>query len=366
MSLHAGISAKRLLIAAVSARPYVRAAAAAGYEVIAADVFGDEDTRRDAFELVQLAYGRYGFDADDVRRQLLPKLQGSKVAFVFGSGFEQEPSLIDEIAATAPVSGNAAAVVCAVKSPARFFSTLEALHIPFPAWSTQPVDGWLCKAEGGSGGTHVRLHSAGEAGYFQQPVPGHPYAMLFLADGRNAVEIGVHTQILAPTSIMPFRYGGAVSQATLPASVRAGMLRAAQALTRAFGLRGLNSLDCMVEGDAWWVLEINPRLSASFGLYDIAADGARLFEAHMRACAGHLSWQSEPEPARAHLIYYADKDLTVPPRMAWPDWVFDVPPAGAVVKRGDPLCSIVAAGGTAEEAASKAASCASWLITLLS
>ena len=366
MNWHAGISAKRLLIAAASARPYVRAAAAAGYQVIAADIFGDEDTRRNAFEVLQLAYGQHGFDANDVRRQLLPRLRNGDIGFVFGSGFEHAPELIDEIAAVAPVWGNASGVVRAVKSPSSFFNALARLRIPAPSWSAHPVDGWLCKAEGGSGGTHVSAHSIGGAGYFQQPLPGSPFAMLFLADGRDAVEIGIHAQKLAPTVATPFRYGGAVSRAILPDGVKAGMFQAAQSLTREFGLRGLNSLDCMVDGEAWWVLEINPRLSAGFGLYDAASEGARLFEAHLRACEGVLDWQERPESARAHLIYYAHEDLIIPTGLAWPDWVADIPPAGTTVRYGDPLCSILAAAGTAEEAALEADSCARRLKTLLS
>lgn len=332
----------------------MQAAAAAGFEVIAADVFCDEDTRRDAFQAIAIGYAQGGFDAEDFRARLMPLLQGDDTGFVYGSGFESQPALLEEIARLCPVYGNEATTVAAVKAPDRFFSRLAALAIPHPETSLQlPQDmrGWLRKRIGGSGGTHVNACAVPGAGYyFQRQLPGQPISLLFLADGQRVIEVGVHEQWLAPMEEMPYRYGGAVSQVNVPAGVRVGMLAAAQQLTAEFGLRGLNSLDCMVAGDDWWVLEINPRLSASFGLYDAADEGANLLRAHIEACRGHLALQLPSECARAHLIYYPAEEQRVPPDLQWPAWVADLPVAGTHVAAGEPLCSVTASAASAHAA----------------
>ncbi len=323
----------------------MRAAAAAGYEVIAADVFCDEDTRRDALKSVTLRYGSGGFEPAEVRERLIPLLAGGDVDFVYGSGFETQPGLLDEIAAVCPVFGNASAVVAAIKSPQRFFSSLSRLNIPHPETVLHPprdTRGWLGKRVGGSGGTHVqRAGRSSLHDYYQRQLPGNPCSLLFLANGRDMLEIGYHEQWLAPTAAMPYRYGGAISQIDLPAGVRAGMALAARHLVAEFGLRGLNSLDCLVDGESWWVLEVNPRLSASFALHDGDAQGARLLQAHIDACNGHLAYSAEPEMARAHLIYYASRAFSVPAGLFWPEWTADVPGAGTHVARDAPLCSIL-------------------------
>lgn len=317
-------------------------------------MFCDEDTRRDASQAIRLGYVQGGFDAEDIRGKLFPLL-ADDVGFVYGSGFETQPQLLDEIAQRCQVFGNNAKTVRIIKDPGRFFSLLSALHIPFPETVYTPPDsdnGWFSKRNGGSGGTHVvRVPDRGGASrYYQRQVPGRPCSLLFLADGLRIRVVGYNVQLLAPLPEMPCRYGGAVSQANLPETVRRGMLHAARRMVSEWGLRGLNSLDCMVDGENWWVLEINPRLSATFSLYDAASSGARLFEAHLRACTGELPPALAPEQAQAHLIYYAPFDVTIPAAMRWPEWVADVPASEVLVETGEPLCTITAAAATADDA----------------
>lgn len=353
--MRARISAKRLIVVAASARPFVRAAAAAGYEVIAADVFCDADTRRDASQAIQLSYLRGGFSAEELRRRIFPLLDDDAVGFVYGSGFETQPQLLEEIAARCRIFGNSAETVRVIKNPDRFFSLLAAHDIPFPEWLTTPppfAEGWLSKRAGGSGGTHVQNpHQISDCSdhYFQRLMPGVPYSLLFLADSHQISVIGYNVQRLAPSPAMPYRYGGAVSQPRLVKSVCEGMADAARRITAAVGLRGLNSLDCMVDGERFWVLEVNPRLSATFALYDKSSCGARLFQAHLSACNGELTTALPEEQAQAHLIYYAPWDVTIPTGIFWPEWVADVPEASRI-KADAPLCTVMAASESAFEA----------------
>lgn len=281
-----------------------------------------------------------------MRRRLLPLLeQGSSL--VYGSGFETQPELLEELARHGEICGNSAETVRMVKHPGRFFSLLADLDVACPPTRLTPpdtADGWLRKRVGGSGGTHVSQAGRDTAadGYYQRQVAGKPYSLLFLADGRDIAVVGYNTQWLAPAAAMPFRYGGAASQAPLPESVRAAVRQAARRITAATGLRGLNSLDCMVLEEKVWVLEVNPRLSATFSLYDAQSAGANLLRAHLQACAGVLAWQAPQESAAAHLIYYAPFGITIPPALPWPQWVADVPMAGCAIRAGEPLCSISA------------------------
>ena len=345
---------KPVVIAAASARPFVRAAVAAGYQTIAADVFCDADTQEVAAQAEQLRYRCGGFDPGDLKKKLFPLLSQAE-GFVYGSGFETQPELLDEMAVRCRLLGNSAATVRQAKDPGHFFALLSRLHIPFPETSLRPPaapQGWLQKSIGGSGGTHVKsaMQASGADFYYQRLAPGKPFSLLFLANGTQARAVGYNAQLMAPTVAMPYRYGGAVSQAELPLPVRSDMLQAAQQLTTALGLRGLNSLDCMVEGDHFRVLEINPRLSASFALYDAANQGGRLFKAHLRACAGELEQDFPPEPAQAHLIYYAPFDLAIPVARQWPPWVADVPAGASRILAGEPVCTVTAEAPTAQQA----------------
>lgn len=301
-----------------------------------------------------MGYRHGGFDADEVRTKLLPfAIDGADL--IYGSGFEMQPWLLEELSRHCRVYGNQPETVRITKDPDRFFSLLARLDIAFPEVSlTLPPSpgGWLSKRIGGSGGTHV-VPAALEAGtdrYYQRIASGQAASLLFLADGNRVLVVGYNLQFVAPLGGMPYRYGGAVSRAPLSEEIRMTMLRAAERITAELGLRGLNSLDCMVDGESVWVLEVNPRLSATFSLYDAKRSGAFLLEAHMRASMGRMPEPLSQEPSQAHLIYYAPFDLAVPATMDWPDWVADVPEPASRIGAEEPLCTVMASAVDASQA----------------
>lgn len=321
---------------------------------MSADLFSDSDTLRHSHRSIRLPYRDGGFLADDLRRLLLPELRPDD-ALIYGSGFEAQPGLLGELSTRCTLAGNSPEVVVACKQPARFFTALDALGIPYPETTLTPpalTAGWLRKRVGGSGGTHIdtEVTDGGPGFYFQRKHAGDPCSLLFLADGRDVLPVGYNLQLLAPGSGMPYRFGGLASQAPLAPLTKAGLCDAAVKLTREIGLRGLNSLDCLVDVDRWLVLEINPRLSASFGLYDRKRQGAELLRSHLRACAGILEYDMPPEPARTHLIYYAPARVQVPQTICWPAWAEDLPVSGEWIEADAPLCSVSAVGDTAVQA----------------
>lgn len=346
----------RLLIAAVCARPYVRAALAAGHQVIAADAFADADTQALAARALLLPYTEGGFCPDAVRQRLLPALRNVD-AFLYGSGLETHPDLLDEIAQQATLLGNDAATLRRTKAPGDFFALLSHLAIPCPdttlAAPAKPR-GWLQKRIGGSGGTHIRAAEtaafADPSSYYQRAESGQPYSLLFLATRGAAQAVGFNQLLVSPHEDMPYRYAGVASGAALPAPVKQKVLTAAGKLAGALGLRGLNSLDFLVREESFLVLEINPRLSASFALYDAAHRGARLFEAHVEACCGRPTTPIAEQPPQAHLVYYAPRAITIPAHLPWPDWVADIPETGAVIAAHQPLCSVMAQAESATAA----------------
>jgi len=347
---------------------------AAGYQVTALDAFADVDTQRMAHASYRIKYSSGCFDLAGFQ-QVLDKINlNDQLGLAYGSGFEASPDLLEAVVGRMPLIGNTPIVVSNVKRPRQFFMLLDVLEIPHPEISFQPLKfdrknkavDWLYKQGGGSGGTHVRkalpLSSiAPEAGhYFQRVVPGVPVSLLFVADSRRAQAIGFNRQWLSPTLTTPYRYGGAVSHAELPDGIKQQLLYAAQQLTNIVGLRGLNSLDAIVDGDRLWVLELNPRLSATFDLYQLdlnQMEHCNLFELHVRASAGDSSdWPKLlmplPQRAKAHHIVYAPYNLVVPGTINWPEWAADLPIPGSHIVAGNPICTILAEADHAEAAKS--------------
>ncbi len=129
-------------------------------------------------------------------------------------------------------------------------------------------------------------------------------------------------------------------------AVRDGAERALAALVTATGLRGLVSADLLVEGDAWWLLEVNPRPGATLDVLDRAAQP--LFSAHLAAADGRLPEHRSIRPgAAATEILYAGTEIPSVPVLDWPDWAMDRPPAGSRVEAGAPICTVLAEGADA-------------------
>ena len=347
------------------------AAIEAGYQVTAIDGFADQQTVELANVAILVAYDEYGFNATTLLSEIAKLDPTQYLGFVYGSGFEAQPDLLEVVSGIIPLIGNVASSVKAVKTPARFFATLKLANIAHPKTYLQPtmepLAGYLQKFSGGCGGTHIKIVtdrvSRFESNrYYQEKIDGQPVSLLFLAGADKIAPVGFNEQWISPTTRMPFRYGGAVSQIKLSLSLQQQMIEAAEVLTQQFNLVGLNSLDGIVQDDIFYVLEINPRLSASFDLYATHSVERNLMDLHIQASLDDkalLTMDSKFVPvipiSKACVVIYAIEDMVISAKFTWPDWVVDCPYSQQKnndirLLAGQPICSVVAQADDADVA----------------
>jgi uncharacterized protein len=349
-----------IIIAAISSRIYLQAAVEAGFDVIVMDAFCDVDSQKLAKKTILIPLINGQLDAKSLLKQLL-KLDLSKVlGLCYGAGFEAQTELLSQLAVHVKVIGNVASTVKNVNNIQDFFQHCDALKMPYPKTQFERPRSsinWLQKQIGGSGGAHIRPAlpldlPANDTNYYQQLQAGTPISCLFLADSKNAQVIGFNEQLCNGTAILPYRYGGVVSHVLLSEKVKIEIEQFVQGMTKIYGLVGLNSADFIVDNEVVYALEINPRLSASLDCY--RAKKGDLFAAHVAACAGDLKdWPIVDKQSRAHFVVYAHEAVTVPPNMCWPEWVRDIPLAGADIAAGEPICTVLADARTAKRAKQK-------------
>jgi uncharacterized protein len=339
------------LIVAVTGRALAASAVRGGFRVAVLDCFADRDARTLASVCRSVASSRGPrFDGPALLRAARALGRGTSGGLVYGSGFEGRTPLLAQLAGGRTLHGNRPDVVAAVRDPAVFFPLLERLGIEHPEVRlTAPADptGWLVKQPGGAGGAHVRHARASHrpaGGYFQRFEPGRTLSVLFLADGRRALALGVNRQwTTAARRSLPFLYGGSVAGVRLPPRLGRELRAALDALVAATGLIGLNGLDFIRRGDRWLALELNPRPTATMELYD--PDYPRgLFEWHLRACAGELpTGAAAPRTTRAHAVVYAAAACRAGAGLRFPRWCRDIPSVGTSFESGDPVCTVHAA-----------------------
>lgn len=339
----------------------MQAAVDAGFEVIAIDAFCDVDTQKLALQTIKVDTNNGNFQAASFYKALTQIDCTHVLGMTIGAGFEAMPELLEAVPITViPPIFNAPATIKAVKNPTVFFDFLTSIHAPHPATQlSRPRNsiGWLQKQIGGSGGAHIRSASPLDLienlpVYYQQICAGEPYGCLFLADGSHAQVIGIHQQWCAGTNTQTYRFGGALGHAELAENVAEKIEAYVQAVTRHFGLRGINSLDFMLHGNEINLLEINPRFSASLQLY--SAKKGNLFAAHVQACLGQLKkWPIVDKKSRAMQVVYANETVQVPADMDWPEWACDVPQPNSEIAAGAPICTVQAQARSAKQAHKK-------------
>ncbi len=180
-------------------------------------------------------------------------------------------------------------------------------------------------------------------------LPENPISALVLGSGGAAIVLGLSAQWPDPLTGAPFRYGGAVRPAGLAAPVETALDDAARAIVEANRLVGLNSVDFLVAGEDWHLIEVNPRPGATLDIFD---DGnGRLFNLHIEACRGRLPTEKPVFPgAAAAAIVYARRDLPSMPEFQWPDWTADRQSPGTAIAAGAPICTVLARGNDPAEA----------------
>lgn len=352
-----------MLIVATSGRALAQCAARSGYSSVVLDCFADTDTRDSAETASSVADGSgLALDGDrllETAERLSPPPDTD--AMVYGAGFESDPSLLARFAARYRLCGNSPEVVQLVKNPSTLFPLLDQVGLPYPETRLAPpeaAEGWLIKRIGGAGGLHVQRCGARpfEHGrdYFQRAVAGNVCSALFLADRRHARIIGL-SEALPPGNgfSLPFAYSGAISQAAVPPVIRAELSRKLDALVAATGLVGLNGIDFVVDRDAFWILEINPRPTATLELYDPEiADG--LLAAHVAVCLGEpVRIEQHWGPVRAHAIVFARSTFRMSPDWRPPPWCSDIPYPSTLLSPGMPICSVRAEANSHAEVMSR-------------
>jgi predicted ATP-grasp superfamily ATP-dependent carboligase len=349
-----------LLVVGLSARALATAARRAGYAPLAADLFGDDDLQEVAAASIRIEGDlERGLERGPLLTALDTLAAGrAPIGILCGTGFEDRPRLLDEMGERWPLLGNDGGAVARAKDPAVLAEVCDRLAVSRPRWSEAPDPGWLRKRRGGSGGSHVtagdlgdREHSSPQrkAEYWQEPVAGDPVSALVLAGGGEAMVLGLSAQWPDPGPGAPFRYGGAVRPALLPEAVVAALSDAAACVVQALRLVGLNSVDFLVAGTDWRLIEVNPRPGATLDIFE--PDDDALLALHVKTCRGRLPERAPRfSGAAAAAVVYARRDVARVPRIDWPVWAADRQPFGTRVAAAAPLCTVLARANAPGEA----------------
>jgi predicted ATP-grasp superfamily ATP-dependent carboligase len=368
---------RKLAIVGASARAAAFSAIRAGYEVVAADLFADADLQRVA-NVARIENYPVG---------LADWLAATECdAWLYTGALENYPDLVDRMAALKPLLGNGGEALRRVRDPLALRAVLADGGVQFPETRASadglPRDGsWLCKTYRGASGSGVwRLDGEAaldcairERAVFQRFVPGRSAAALFVVSPEGAIPVGV-TRLLVGGAGRDWQYVGSIGPEPELLSLAHDVawmkwfVAIGDVLANQIGLRGIVGVDLVLGDGVPWVLEINPRYTASVEVLERA--GARaVLAAHVAACSADHDKDAIAKSVEfsrmgwgrtfAKTILFAPREALVTP--AFFEWAIsqssrdfdccrlaDIPSAGEVIPAGRPVLTAFAAGDSSD------------------
>lgn len=367
----------KILLTGLSVRAMAESAVRSEYSVIALDAFGDLDLQR----LCESYAVTRDFGLPYSPAALLTASERlSFEAVAYTSNLENYPGVVGRFERQRLLLGNPPEVLRRVRNWKALYGALAEGGFPTPATilsgngrRPDPEHRWLVKPRRGGGGRQVGFWNSpdlpGSGFMLQQYLPGRALSASFVANGKEAVVLGLTEQLIGCPEFgaSGFHYCGNL----LPPTFRTNSGEAqavvqqvrdiANLLTRQFGLVGVNGMDfILVEGQVW-LTEVNPRYSASMELIE-QAYGLPVFDLHVRSIRlGELpkfdllqpapdkaNWPGGPFCGKA--ILYAEAEGQAPDTYEWlARGIKDVPHPGDPLAAGKPICTVLAQGATSED-----------------
>lgn len=367
---------RRILLAGVSVRSLAASAIRAGLIPWCLDCFGDADLR----ESLDRAGGRWcGQLAAGMRG--LPAACADidpAVPIVCAGGVENDPEVLDQLRQQRRVCNASSDAIRAARQVETLFTALQAEGIPVPeirhALSGGSHDDWLRKPRRSGGGLGIvragpEVRSCDESHYFQRCVAGVAVSALYAVRTAEPVRVlGTALQFTGWDTLggSGFQYCGAIAPFTLTSELTAELQRIADAVSRHCGLVGVFGIDFILRAGKLWLIEVNPRLTATHELHETTSQSP--LRAHLE-CFGVELPEAPPEPLpdpcrgsagamRAACVVYARHDIPHIDDLGIPrDWIVggeqapqfgrcririaDIPARSTTILAYQPLCSLL-------------------------
>ena len=377
------MSNRRILIVGGSTRAAADSVRRAGWEPVCADLFADLDLR---------------MTAEVIPVQNYPNSLPDDVAHVHADGWfycgalENSPRILERILKKGnfigPLLGTSPECLGALRNPEWLAKTLAAaglktLSVINHSSPPEPDGTWLQKPLASAGGRMIRVwdetavqNPFPESHYFQKIAAGVGGSVIFRVHAGNAEWLGAACELQAPLESAPpsaFSYCGSFGPINdLPVAVEAKLKTMIQTFVdHVPSLEGFVGLDFRFDGDEVWLVEVNPRYTASIEVLELVLGRSFLNppvtagrSADFSSASNHQSFStsnlSQPSnhqnliktPMIMKQILYATETFVAPDLRQFvtenDPWkipvMADIPVPGILVERGWPICTVMVSG----------------------
>lgn len=341
-----------LIILGASARAAAQSAIRAGYDPYPIDLFADWDLQH--LDPVQIE--RYP-------TEFLTALAAAPQApWMYTGSLENYPRLIARLSKLRPLQGNGPEVLKKVRDPRWLAELLADSPVRFPetvmgdrSQESRPAGDWLWKPLRSGGGMGIRrVHASADLPPLSKPhvlqrvIVGQSLSVSFSVIEGEVYWLGASEQWIGSAWGAPqeFQYAGSLAPCLLSEAEKTALLQLAEKIATAAGLRGLCGLDLIRNQQGLWLIEVNPRYTASMELFELLSPRC-LIEEQCGLRPETLSTKTAPAKYEAKLIVYAERAGTCGSALyralGGQDGIAynDVPRRGVQFERGNPICTLL-------------------------
>jgi uncharacterized protein len=257
------------------------------------------------------------------------------------------------------------------RSPFTLLRLLHAANLPIPEVRSGDAElpdycRWLRKPLAGSAGFGIRFvdrpsTEENDRFYHQEFIPGTPMSASYVALRDGTRLLGVTEQLIGESwlNAPAFRYCGNIGPIHLSSTARDTLILIGEVIALGCGLRGLFGIDFMLRDEIPWLVEVNPRYTASMEILERFSDVPYL-ALHRAAFESidltSLSWPYGGFGFVGKAILYAPSPLKFPDDGPWIhsitqplDWISlsdfaDIPKPGDEIEEGWPVMTLFARG----------------------
>ena len=369
---------ENILIIGASARHLAQSAKTAGLSPLAIDLFGDWD-------LGQIAKCQRVESLSKLDIEQLPPQFESVKQFMICGGMETRGEVVAKLASKFSFLGPQPIQLSRTQDPFLLNDVCLANSIAFPA--VRKFDDtveltqmdcewpkWLSKPLLGSGGHSISLwneNTVPENHFLQERINGISYSALFVSNHSGAKLLGITRQLVGqPLASKPFAYCGSVGPIQLHSTTEQNIARAGDCVAEAFKLTGCFGIDFIVDEDALpWLIEINPRITASAEVLELAGCIKSIVGLQIHSCSGSsVDLSATARAVVGKAIVYSDLDRTLQINDSLFEFlksnslqrdnflnsaatqisVADIPRIGTKIQPGHPIVSIFVTGETVD------------------
>jgi hypothetical protein len=350
----------RLLLIAPSTRAMAESSLRAGYDFVSIDFFGDAD-QKEICENYSLSHDFH--EEHSIENLVRHRGDVRYTHVVYGAGFENHPELVEVMEKEGTVLGNSASTLRRVRDWGVFFRTLKEIGVAYPETRVVEMreavelmeDGpWIVKPLKSGGGHDIydrgcirEAEAADQEVLLQEYVNGTPASATVIASRTGSHFVGITEQLIGDSQ-SKYRYSGNIVPLSVSEDVVDKVARLVRRIAEVFRLVGSNTVDFILRDDEPVVTEVNPRITGAMEVLE-KAYRVNLMRLHVEACLGTLGDFRLQSPRGFHgkKILYAAEDLVFKVnRLAF---VKDVPRYGEKIKKGHPVCTVLASAGTRRE-----------------